>query len=115
MKTRKSRPVPPANFWRLHRSPKGQRKATGQTAIQSVGLAADGSVVCCGVYYDDTLSLRALWRHATNWQRWRKWYDRLPWNTRADYPAKHSPRVTHWCAYPVNNPRVSISLALPTA
>ena len=98
----------PENFWRLRRDCKATRKLSGRIEVQSWGTTDDGELVCAGVHWVNALSAKWAWRLFHNWQRWRRWYDKLPWNRRENYPAKFSKAVAHWGIHPVETPKAAI-------
>lgn len=80
--------------------------------VQTWGLDSSKQLVCAGVHYMPSITARALYKLATSWRRWRRWYDNLPENKRRDYPAKHDCALAYYGAHPIDNPQAVKWLAV---
>lgn len=91
---------------------KCSRRGDGLVEVQTWGLDGNRELVCAGVHYVRSLTARTLYKLATSWRRWRKWYDSLPENRCEDYPAKHGNALAFYGAHPIDCPKQAMWIAV---
>lgn len=88
------------------------RERKGTIEIQTFGFTTDNVLLCAGVYFVPAISAQILFRIASHWRRWRKWYDSLPENKRESYTKGDDMRLAVYGCHPMHKPEIRTYIQL---